>query len=76
MKVLLIAGLEISFVPAATFKAECGGRNLLPQLLGSTFWAICQRVIADFLQRLQLIAALLALVFIDWHGINHQESVA
>lgn len=70
-QVLLVASLEVGFVPATAGQAEAPGRQLLGELAFIAGRADLQRLIAEFLDSLQLVVAGLALIRIDGHNLDH-----
>ncbi len=64
----LLVRLEIGLVPAAAREAEHRRRHQAQQRVLAAFGALPQRLVGELLQRLQVVVALLALVFVDRHG--------
>src|SRR5690606_36672891 len=63
----LVARLEIGFVPAAAFEAERGRGHESLQRRRATTRTLEQRIVADLLQRLELMSARLTTVLIERH---------
>src|SRR3984885_12153856 len=67
-QVLLLAGLEVSLVPAAALEAESRRRKELLQPGFAAFGPLPKWSVADLLQVFQLVAAGLTLILIYRHG--------
>src|SRR5512143_3934485 len=63
-----LAALEVGRVPAAALQLEAGRGDALDEPVGLARRAGGERRVADLLQRLELVAAGRAPVFVDRHG--------
>src|SRR5690606_17066072 len=65
---LVLVGLEVGLVPAASLQAEHRCGHQLLQLVPAALGALLQRRVGDLLQYLDLRATGRALVFVERHG--------
>ena len=67
MKVALVAGLEVSLVPALSLQPKLWRAQLFAKLRRTTFRAIDQRIVTHFLQGIERVLTRATLITVDRH---------
>ena len=75
-RALLASALEIGLVPAAALEAETCGRYHLGQGRPAARRAVDEGGVRDFLNRLVLVPARLATVFVDRHHLYSVKGIS